>query len=101
MSTTRKIEETETYKKFQYPRYLATFIEKHGDITGPPVCEKCETTYTRDKWGWFCYLCKDELSSLVWKEVNDDKKKRIEANDRFWEFMQVRHRPRNEPYSSE
>lgn len=98
MSTILKTEKKAT---FNYPHYLAVFIDKHGDVTGPPVCEKCEVTYTRDKWGWFCYLCKDEQSSLLWKEVNEDKKKRIESNDRFWEFMQVRYCPRNEPYNSE
>jgi len=59
---------------------------------GPIVCFRCEISYTKDKYGWYCPLCNSKVSTVFWKDLNQDKKDKVNNNDKFYSFMQLKRR---------
>lgn len=70
-------------------------MSKKGGL-GPVVCMACEISYTRDKWSWYCPLCKNEHSTVFWRDLSVKRKEKVDENDKFYTFMNMKHARRHE-----
>lgn len=71
--------------------YSPAIGDKVSTLLGPPVCMSCMCSYTRNRRGWYCSICKAQLDDLqkqwFYHMLKPEQKQTIDQNDKFYNFM--------------